>query len=279
MGEPDRSRHARERLARELRGLRERAGLTGLVVARAAGISRSKLSKIETAALLPTTADVQRLAQITGAEPEVAAALLELTRTLHAENEGSRVVLHRGNYRKQQEIARIELDAAVCRAVHLTLIPGLLQTPEYLRTLLSGVTGADVPATVAARMARQQMLAEPSRRFLFVLTESVLRTPRGSPAVMAGQLDRLAAETERPTVRLGVIPWSVSVPVNLLHSFEVFDQQLATIGTHTAHATVRDPVEIAEYLTLFDRLAEIALYDEPVRRLLHHIGAEYRAQA
>ena len=42
---------------------------------------------------------------------------------------------------------------------------------------------------------------------MFVLTEAVLRTWPGTPALMLAQLDRLLAVESLSTVRLGVIPW------------------------------------------------------------------------
>src|ERR1051325_6094914 len=96
MTEPDRSRLARERLSRELRRLRTEAKMTGTAAAKAAGMSQSKLSKIENGMLLPSVRDVERLVGALVAAEDTAFELVELAKLLHAEVETRRVVLHRG---------------------------------------------------------------------------------------------------------------------------------------------------------------------------------------
>ncbi|WP_437069565.1 Scr1 family TA system antitoxin-like transcriptional regulator [Streptomyces sp. enrichment culture] len=83
----------------------------------------------------------------------------------------------------------------------------------YLRgagTALQGLHeagGSSVGRAVAARVERQSVLYEPGRESVFVLTEAVLRTWPGTPALMLAQLDRLLAVESLSTVRLGVISW------------------------------------------------------------------------
>lgn len=66
----------------------------------------------------------------------------------------------------------------VCTALtswHLTLVPGLLQTPEYMRALLRvwpKIKPEDVEPRVEARVARQQIL-EPRRQFRFSSTNKL----------------------------------------------------------------------------------------------------------
>ncbi len=56
-----RAQYEREQLSARLRELRHTSGLSSAVAARTAGFSQSKLSKIETGALLPSFADSEAL--------------------------------------------------------------------------------------------------------------------------------------------------------------------------------------------------------------------------
>ncbi len=80
--------------------------------------------------------------------------------------------------------------ARLIRNFQPTVIPGLLQTAEYTRSVLALGKTTDRAAALAARLERQQVLHEPGRRFEFVISEQVLRWAPG-PLAQAGQIDRL----------------------------------------------------------------------------------------
>ncbi|MET9353976.1 DUF5753 domain-containing protein [Streptomyces sp. NPDC006617] len=92
------------------------------------------------------------------------------------------------------------------------LVPGLLQTEEYARAVLSlGMTlnGAEhLGERVAARMGRQQRPTAPGRPELWVvLDEAVLRRPIGGGDVMRAQLERLVEAGAEPHIRVWVLPF------------------------------------------------------------------------
>lgn len=105
--------------------------------------------------------------------------------------------------------AQHEADATTLRTFELAVVPGLLQTEEYARTLLSarvGVPAVDVDQRVAARMERQVILERDSPPLLWVLLdEGVLRRPVGGREVMRHQIEYLAELAERPNVVIQVI--------------------------------------------------------------------------
>lgn len=81
------------------------------------------------------------------------------------------------------------------------LIPGLLQTPEYARAILTSWrlnTDEDIEAKLAARTGRQAILdSDDPPDLCALLDESVLRRCIGSAAIMAGQLEHLAQAARR----------------------------------------------------------------------------------
>jgi len=86
------------------------------------------------------------------------------------------------------------------------LVPGLFQTPEYARAVLSTrphTTSDELESLVAARLARQVVLDRKDLPLLrVVLDEGVLHRPVGTPEVMGAQLRRLAALCDEAYVTL-----------------------------------------------------------------------------
>lgn len=104
-----------------------------------------------------------------------------------------------------------EAGAKRLRTFELVVVPGLLQTEDYARAVLStrvGDSDDEIEEMVAARMERQAILARPKPPTLWViLDEAVLRRPVGGPEVMAGQLRRLAEDARKPDIVLQVVPF------------------------------------------------------------------------
>ncbi|MEV0278470.1 helix-turn-helix transcriptional regulator [Streptomyces sp. NPDC050610] len=102
--------------------------------------------------------------------------------------------------------AELEWTATAVRMFHPQLVPGLVQTPEYARTVLQCGRPTNLEDLVTARMARQRILTReiPTRLWL-VLNEAVLRNTVGCAAVMRDQLAHLRRIAETPTHRVQVI--------------------------------------------------------------------------
>ena len=90
------------------------------------------------------------------------------------------------------------------------IVPGLLQTEDYARALLStrvGESAEQIDAMVAGRMARQAILnRDKPPRCWFMLDEGVLRRCVGSPEIMKIQLTMLLDLACRPDIVVQLIP-------------------------------------------------------------------------
>ncbi|OLT31708.1 hypothetical protein BJF79_00485 [Actinomadura sp. CNU-125] len=106
------------------------------------------------------------------------------------------------------EYAKYEAKAVIIRTYRLSLMPGLLQTPEYARALLTSARLVDdIEAAVESRMGRQEVLARSKPPLFWVLLdENVLYRPVGGPEVMRGQLARLREAVGLSNVTIRVIP-------------------------------------------------------------------------
>jgi transcriptional regulator with XRE-family HTH domain len=109
----------------------------------------------------------------------------------------------------------IETRAVSLKNYQLAVVPGLLQTEDYARALLTDRIGRDpdeVDDLVAARMARQAVLERHKPPELWVvIDEAVLHRPVGGAYVMREQLSHLTEMARRPSIVLQVIRASVGV--------------------------------------------------------------------
>lgn len=126
-----------------------------------------------------------------------------------------------------RDFISLEAGARSARTVELSVVPGLLQTPEYARAVtraaLGGLPEPKVDALVDVRLARQSVLrADPPLELSAVLDEAVLRRQIGGPGVMAEQLRHLARVARLPQVRLQVLPFSVGGHLGLTGPFVIF---------------------------------------------------------
>jgi len=267
----------RDELSRLLRDLRRSSGLNGRDAAKGAGFGQPKLSKIENGTLLPTFDDADALCRALDATDELRDEVLDLLKALREETESARVILRRGAYRKQQQIAKVEADTVVHRAFDLGAVIGLLQTTDYMRQVFARrLSGRDLERAVAARVERQGVLGDEAKRFTLIMTEGALRWRAGTPEMMAAQMDHIADASRHPNVQVGVIPWSTRVHVFPGHEFSLYDERMAIVGIETATATIEDPRDVAVYTGLFAELEKLAEFDESSRDHLSRIAQKYR---
>ena len=104
----------------------------------------------------------------------------------------------------------LEAAAQLIRTYELQFVPGLLQTPDYVRAVVQlgrGLIPAEeVERRVALRVNRQGILSRPNPvRLWAVVDESVLRRPIGGVKAMMMQLDHLIEATHQPNITLQVM--------------------------------------------------------------------------
>ncbi len=169
--------------------------------------------------------------------------------------------------------------ARLVRSFQCVVLPAMLQSAEYARHVFESApdsTPEAVGRAVAARVERQSVLYEPGRESSFVLTEAVLRTWPGSPALMLAQLDRLLAVDSLTTVRIGVIPWRRAVPVMPRHGFTLCDRGAVVVETFRGERVVDDSAEVAAYEEAFSRFEGAAIFGVEARELLLRVMQEFR---
>lgn len=268
----------REALGAWLHRLRRDSGLNGKELAARLGWAASKVSRIEHGRQTPTEQDVAAWAAAVGC-PGAAEELTARLSALDSHYVSWRRSLHAGHAPRQRVGAELDAQTGLLRAFEPGMIPGLLQTAEYARTVFTALvelngTPGDVAAAVRARMERQQVLYEPGREFHFLVTAAALRSRLCRTDAHRGQLDRLLAVGSLANVRLGVVPDSAPLPLAPLHPFWIFDDRLVQAEVWTAELNITEPHEIELYVRVFDTYARAAVYGAEARRVITHVLQE-----
>ncbi|MFI1837651.1 helix-turn-helix domain-containing protein [Streptomyces olivaceoviridis] len=264
-------------LGARLRVLRTQAGLTGAVLAQRAGVGQPTVSKVETGRMVPSLDVLDRLSRALGLDESTSRELRDLlAAVMAAADSGSAADDSTGTGAAVDDAVR---SARLVRSFQCVLLPAMLQSAEYARHVFEGAprsTPEAVGRAVAARVDRQSVLYEPGRESVFVLTEAVLRTWPGTPALMLAQLDRLLAVESLSTVRLGVIPWRRPVPVLPRHGFTLCDQRAVVVETFDSERVSTDTEELAAYQETFAHFERAAVFGPEVRELLLLVMKEFR---
>jgi hypothetical protein len=275
----------RRKLGAELRALRTGAGLTSGEAALLVGWHQSKVSRIETGASGVRPADVRLLLDAYEVrDRQLRDMLLMLTGTEDAGGRNRWWHAYRGvlppTYR---DFISLESQASGMRTLETTVVPGLLQTPEYARAVtraaVEGVDEERLDALVEVRLARQDVLrSEPPLELTAVLDEAVLRREVGGPEVMARQLERLVEAARLPQVRLQVLPFAAGAHVGLTGPFVIFsfpstsDLDVVVLDQLTSSLYLERKEDLMAYAEAFDTLQFHALSPEESLDYIAEIG-------
>ncbi|MFF3332583.1 helix-turn-helix domain-containing protein [Streptomyces sp. NPDC002888] len=259
----------RRKLGAELRALRAESGLTSGEAARLVGWHQSKVSRIETGTSGVKPADVRLLLDVYGVtDPQLRELMLALA---GSDGAGGHHWWHayRGvlppTYR---DFISLESQAGAMRTLETSVVPGLLQTPEYARAVtraaVEGVADDRLDTLVEVRLARQVVLrADPPLELSAVLDEAVLRREVGGPGVMARQLERLVEAARLPQVRLQVLPFTAGAHIGVTGPFVIFSFP----STSDLDVVVLDNLTSSLYL---ERKEDLRAYSEAFNTLQIH---------
>lgn len=273
------SYRAREEFGARLRRLREAAELNGKQLAERLGWPPSKVSRLEHGKQSAGVDDVTAWAHAVGAPADVLEDLLASLRSVRFEYAAWSRRMGRGTAPRQHASASLEARTSFIRAFEPAMIPGLLQTPDYARAILTNVVELrqipnDVEHGVRLRVQRQQALYDSTKRFRFLVTEAALRYQPCPPEVLRAQLDRLLVLAELDTVELAVLPFSARLPIAPVNGFWIFDDELVLVETLSAELDLRDAEDVATYGKVFERLWQCTVGQSPASKLVQAVLAQ-----
>ncbi|MFI0462449.1 helix-turn-helix domain-containing protein [Saccharopolyspora sp. 5N102] len=275
----------RRQLGLALRRIREESGKTQQAAAEAIGRVRSRIVELEDGKGTLSREDLVGLLDFYGISGDERETVLALGAQARKRQRGRTYTdLLPGAF---QRFADLEASATEISSYECGMVPGLLQTPRYVRALINEGDGiwwdsseAELEQRVAFRLDRQQRTLSTStgKKMAFILTEESLRARVGDPGVMREQLAHLLALIdERDDLTIQILsPESYLNPARG-GGFTLFE--FAGQGSPVAFANVvygpstyfHDEADTATMFRVFQRLHELALSPQESRQLIDRI--------
>ncbi|MFD2764764.1 helix-turn-helix domain-containing protein [Micromonospora eburnea] len=254
----------RRQLGRYLREIRENAHVTVTAAAKELEWSAPRIWRYETGQVSMHPNDVEAMCRVYGASRET----IETMRALARETKAHGWWHSYGEAIKDWFKLYVGLEAAATkiRKYEANLVPGLLQTVEYMTEVIATdnphMSEAERQAKADVRLRRQRLLARAVPRapyFDVILNEAVLRRPLRDRLAMVRQLDALVAASQRHNITLRVLPLHVGL------------FRCASAGTFTMldfPTDVREPEPTTIYMdgpcgaAYLDKAHEIQTYED-----------------
>jgi transcriptional regulator with XRE-family HTH domain len=262
-------------LGTELRHLRKEARLTGEALAHTAGMSQSKVSKIETGRQIPTASDIEKIGDALGLSVAKCKELVARAENLRVDFALWRTQQSGWTSDVQAGVQEREAAAISIKALEIVTYPALLQTAGYAREVLAKalrpfdeVNMQELEAAVSARLQRQEILFDESRRFQFLMPEAALKFRYGGWSTMQAQIDRVQSLATLTHISIGIVPWRCELPVVPGEAAVLYDDELVETETESGPLLVRGAEEVGRYRRIFDALWNVALLDDEADQLL-----------
>lgn len=203
-------------LGADLRRLRENCGMSTRSVAEKLGLSRMAVNRTEVGTRSASLEEVIALCALYGVTGRQRERLTERARG----GDGSASWFATGAAIADQlaSLVVLEREASALTDISITLVPGLVQTPEYMRAVMGDSPASE--AMVATRLGRQSLLTRldaPNVRF--IVEEFVLHRMISSAPVMRDQLDHLLRIGAKGNVSIRIIPSTAGMHAGLDGAF------------------------------------------------------------
>ncbi|MFB4302222.1 helix-turn-helix domain-containing protein [Actinomadura sp. NTSP31] len=254
----------RRQLGRYLRELRTNARFTVQAAATALEWSEAKMWRIETGQTSLRSHDVETMCRVYGAPDDMKTALMGLAK----ETKGKGWWHAYGDVIPDGFDLFIGLEEAARSLEEYSpeLVPGLFQTPEYARAVITNNTrllDEEIDRRVQLRVQRQTLVTRSTSppTLKAALNEAVVHRVVGGPTVMAAQLDRLAELNERPNVSIRVVPFAAGAHRGL-DTGPFIHMRFATTGDGRNHEPPTVYVQGFTGALYLDRAREIDRYSE-----------------
>ncbi|BBB01165.1 putative DNA-binding protein [Actinacidiphila reveromycinica] len=243
---------AREWYASELACLRQKSGMTLVQLAVKCRYEQSYLHRLERGQRLGTVEAAAALDRVYG----TGELLVKLWHLAKRETKD----------RPFMGLAPLEADAAGIQEYAVSVVPDLLQTRAYAEEQLRAARPGSpekLDARVAARLARQERLAEPDPlHYRALIDEAVLRRKSRDPRTWTAQLEHLIEVAQRPDVSLHVVPFGagphqIGSSLELIYFHDGHSVAYAQGGSN-GHL-VEEPEDVEPLRLAYDLLRDSAL--------------------
>jgi len=185
-----------------------------------------------------------------------------------------------------QAYVGLEEAAVRIRTYEVQFVPGLLQTKEYARAVVTagsaGLSADEISQRVDLRLERQRLFDRPDPPvFWAVIDEAALRRPIGGAEVMRAQIEHLIDLMRQPSITIQVMPFSFgghSAEGGAFTILRFADNELPDIVyvEQLASALYLDKREdVDRYSEVMERLCAVSTTPDETVELLRAIADEF----
>ncbi|MFH8685178.1 helix-turn-helix domain-containing protein [Streptomyces lydicus] len=248
-------------------GFRENAGFTQEALAPAIRYSAHYIGSVEQGRRLPSKTFIDRSEETLNANGVLRKAAKRLSK-------------QPGLARWFREWAELEKQAISLYTYECRLVPGLLQTEAYARTLFENrvplLSEEEVEIQVTARLERQKLLRDrPNTSFSFIVDEHVFTRPTGGVDTVRGLIDHVLAcmslrnvEVQVVSLERGVHP-GMDGPMQLLETPD--NQWFGYCEGQESSQFITDPQTVSTLYMRYAKLLSQALTPDDSGSLLEQM--------
>jgi transcriptional regulator with XRE-family HTH domain len=271
----------RESVGARIKALRKSRGLTGKDLAEKTGLSAAAISKFENGLLRPTEKFTESVIQALDLSSSETYALRELSNFVNSQF--ARWTLSQNQVTTNQiNIGIREKNSKTIRSYFNQVIPGLLQSEDYMRAVFQSLVQPDqenLNRVVKSRLKRQNILNSKRISLTFVLGEGALRTSFGSKSILKGQLKHLIEIIEtRPSTEIRVLPWQRVLNRFILDSFVIYDERTVNIEVLKGELDLWTEDDVHYYVDTMNYLVSSSLSPaaskEFIKNVIHDLDNE-----
>jgi transcriptional regulator with XRE-family HTH domain len=249
-------------LVLRLRERREELGIEVKTITQALGFSRNYWSAVENERKILSEESLAKLIDLLEFDADERRELLELRVTAKERGWWAR---YSGLFDSElQRLFGLEFGAQSIRSYESILIPGLLQTADYTRAMMTPdvtIRQVEIDQRIEVRLRRQERLGGDNPLHLTtIISEATLRQQLGGPAVLRGQLEHLATiiETHPDTIEVRVVPFTATscslFGAATFHLIDFENPRLPTVAWHetvTTWGIIDDPTQVRDLATAY----------------------------
>jgi transcriptional regulator with XRE-family HTH domain len=253
-------------LGAALRKARERNGLTVRELAERVGSDFGSLSRYEKGERTPKPEKVSQILATLGVNGDEYDEIMSLTR----DTEGPLWAAVSLPEQRRQVDALLDFEKRATRitTVGPLLIPGLLQTEDYIEAMVSAdgvIPPNEVRTRVVVRLGRQQAVL--SRQvdpvpLLALIGEAALAQMIGTPSVMVDQMRYLLETGKRTNVTIRIVPFVSGWHPGLEGTFHMLETKPTTVvhlENRRSGVFIHEEPDVAAYRRAVDQVSQAAM--------------------
>lgn len=186
---------------------------------------------------------------------------------------------------RQQLAALLDFEQHARRIIEVSplLIPGLLQTSDYIKAIMAGMPSGELATRVTVRIGRREVITGRTPvQLLTLVGEAALRQVIGDPSVALDQLRYLLEMTQRPNIDLRVIRFDSGWHPALEGPFLLIESDSSVVvhlENRKSGLFLHEDGDVNAYQRAVDRVLEAAMSVDDSRQLIAELIKRMESKA